>query len=188
MENTITNRAEYNDALERVKTLGNTLQELYNSDNYSKGKSWTLLSKVHRETRAIAKYVTSLGDENNGSARELAAHVIDCIKSNPKTSSCYMDKEMRLYVRTQYACHDHYNSPHESCDTCGNCSEAKCIDADPVIEWIVEDNKLPYDGDAIEGSIVFRDFVNSWSDKSTEAVRTFLTKYYTGLKKLDSAT
>lgn len=191
MKVAINSKAEYDQVLERVKATAVTLYEIRSADDEEYAKRQKELNKLERrisnDTEAMARYVASLGNVDDNEAKKIADRCIEDVRKNPNWRCSYMNNGDRIYVRTEYACHDHYHSAYESCDSCGNCSGARCCDWNPTIEWTIEDHMLPRDGDAVDGSVIYRDRVHGWDKDDTKRIRDFLVKYYTGLSKLDTA-
>ena len=91
------------------------------------------------------------------------------IRDEPNWRCAYLDEARTIFCRTQYTGHMYYNSPYETCDSCGNCSGAKCDYC--RIEWILTEI---HDGGETETEIATV-FTDSFSD--TEPVKRALREY-----------
>lgn len=49
----------------------------------------------------------------------------------------YLDPEQKIYCHVEFTGHQYFNSPYESCDSCGNCNGARCDYCD--VHWILEE-------------------------------------------------
>lgn len=49
----------------------------------------------------------------------------------------YLDPDHKLHCRVEFTGHQHFGSPYETCNSCGNCNGARCDHC--VVSWILEE-------------------------------------------------